>query len=96
MDEIRYGHWRDVAEAGDDKKKISASRWEIYINRELPVSVLHPKRGNIVWNSVKDNITEEKKEYEAIGLRGFDYKWFEKEGVWGLDMDYTGILISTI
>ena len=38
------------------------------------MSVLHPKRGNIVWNSVKDNITEEKKEYEAIGLRGFDYK----------------------
>ena len=27
----------------------------------------------------KDNIIEEKKDYEAIGLCGFDYKLFEEE-----------------
>ena len=43
------------------------------------MSVTNPKGGNIVWNSVKDNITEEKEDYEAIGLRGFDYKLFEEE-----------------
>ena len=31
MDEIRNDHWRDVAEKGDDKKNISALRWEVYI-----------------------------------------------------------------
>ena len=42
------------------------------------MSVPHPKGGNIVWTSVKDNITEEKEQCEAIGLSGFDYKLFEE------------------
>ena len=28
---------------------------------------------------MKDNIVEEKEDYNAIGLRGFDYKLFEEE-----------------
>ena len=45
------------------------------------MSVTNPKGGNIVWNCVEGNIIEEKEDYEAIGLRGFDYKLFEeKEG----------------
>ena len=28
---IREDHWRDVAEEGEDKKKIHALRWEVYI-----------------------------------------------------------------
>ena len=31
MDEIRDEHWRDVAEEGDDKKKIYDLRWEVYV-----------------------------------------------------------------
>ena len=31
LDEIREDHWRDVAEEGDDKKKIHILRWEIYV-----------------------------------------------------------------
>ena len=30
IDEIREEHWRDVAEEGDDKKKIHVLRWEVY------------------------------------------------------------------
>ena len=29
--EIRDEHWRDVAEEGDDKKKIHELRWEVYV-----------------------------------------------------------------
>ena len=49
------------------------------INREFSVSFPHPKGGNIVWTCVKDNIIEEKYQYEDIGLRGFEYKLFDKE-----------------
>ena len=42
------------------------------------MSVPHPKGGG-GWTCVKDNITNEKEEYEAIGLCGFDYKLFEEE-----------------
>ena len=47
--------------------------------------VPHLKGRNIVWTCVKDNIIEEKEDYKAVGLRGFDYKLFEKEeyGVFG-------------
>ena len=31
MDEIRDEHWRNVAEEGDDKKKMHDLRWEIYV-----------------------------------------------------------------
>ena len=31
MDAIREEHWRGVAEEGDDKKKMHALGWEIYI-----------------------------------------------------------------
>ena len=43
------------------------------------MSVLHPKWGVVVWTCVKGNITKGKDQYEDIGLRGFDYKLFEKE-----------------
>ena len=52
LDAIREEHWRDAYEEGDDKKKIHALRWEVYvkykeylIKREFLVSVPHPKRG---------------------------------------------------
>ena len=58
-------------------------RWEIYvkdkeefIKRYFSVSVPHQKEGNIVCTCVKNNIINEKEQYEAIGLRGFDYKLF--------------------
>ena len=43
------------------------------------LSVPHPKEGNIIWNCLKDNIIEEKDEYKAIEINGFDYKLFEEE-----------------
>ena len=43
------------------------------------VSIPHPKGENIVWTCVKDYIIEEKEDYEAIELRGFNYKLFEEE-----------------
>ena len=43
------------------------------------MSVPHPKGGDIVWTCVKDHIINENDTYEAIGLRGFDYKLFQEE-----------------
>ena len=37
---------------------------------------MYPKIGNIIWTCVEDNVTEEKEEYNAIGLCGFDYELF--------------------
>ena len=31
LDEIGEKHWRDVAEEDDEKKKIYALRWEVYV-----------------------------------------------------------------
>ena len=69
MDEIRNEHWRDVAEKGDDQKKISALRWEVYIKEKegfikgaSSVFVPHQKQGNIVWTCVRDNIIYKKEE----------------------------------
>ena len=44
------------------------------ITGDFGVYVLHPKWGDVVWACVKDDIIKEKEEYEAIELRGFDYK----------------------
>ena len=81
MEDSTEEHRRDVADDGDNKKKINALRWEVYfqekhelIKREFFVSAPNMKGGNIVWTNVKDNITKEKEDYEAIGLRGFDYE----------------------
>ena len=41
------------------------------------MSVPHPKGEVIVCTFVKDHIIDEKEKYEAIRLRGFDYKLFE-------------------
>ena len=42
-------------------------------------SVPHPEGGKSFWTCVKDNITEEKDQYKAIGLHGFGYKLFKEE-----------------
>ena len=67
-----------------------ALRWDVYvkdkgelIKREFPVSVSHPKGGGIVWTCANNHIINEKGKYEAIGIRGFDYKLFEEEEVGG-------------
>ena len=88
FDEIREDHQRDLAEESNDKKKIHALRWCVYvkekeeiITRSFSVSVPHPKGGKIVWTCVKDHVIEEKEDYKEIRLRGFDYSLFEeKEG----------------
>ena len=88
FNDIREYHWRDIAEENDNKKKIHALRWNLYvkekeelITREFLVSVPHPKGGTIVWTCVKDHVIDEKEDYKEIGLRGFDYSLFEeKEG----------------
>ena len=50
--------------------------------KEICFSVLYAsERGGIVWTFVKDNIIEEKEQYEYIGLSGFNYTLFEKD--WG-------------
>ena len=83
MDDIRFDkiwedHWRDLAKESNDKKKIHALRWCVYvkekeeiITRLFLVSVPHPKGGKIAWTSVKDHVIEEKEDYKEIGLRGF-------------------------
>ena len=40
--------------------------------------VTHPKGGDIVWDCVKDHIINDKEQYEAIGLHGFDNTLFEE------------------
>ena len=57
------------------------------------MSIPHLKGGNIVWNFVKDHIIEEKEQYEAIGLRGFDY--LRKRSVGGLERYYTLLVICS-
>ena len=47
------------------------------------VSIPHPKGGNIVWTGVKDQIIDENDNYKAIGLRGYEYKLFDREKGWG-------------
>ena len=49
---IREDHWRDVDEEGENKMKIHALGWEVYIKekgelikREFSVSFPHPKGG---------------------------------------------------
>ena len=86
MDEIGNEHWRGAAEEGRNKNNIHARRWEVYvkeqeefIKREFLVFVTYPKRENIVWTCVKDNIINEKEQYKSIGLCELDYKLFEEE-----------------
>ena len=94
FNEIREDHWRDFAEENDDKKKIHALRWNVYVKekeeliaRFFSVSVPHPKGGTIVWTCVKDHVIDKKEEYKEIGLRGFDYSLFEENVVGGNERD---------
>ena len=82
FDEIQEDHWRDLAEENDDKKKIHALRWNVYvrekeeiIKRAFSVSVPHPKGGTIVWTCVKYHVIDEKEDYKEISIRGFNYRY---------------------
>ena len=86
FDEIQEDHWRYLVEESNNKKKIHALRWCVYvkekedrITRSFSVSVPHPKGGKIVWTCVKYHVIEEKEYYKEIGLRGFDYSLFEEK-----------------
>ena len=63
FDKIWEDHWRDLAEESNDKNKIHALRWCVYVkNKEdlikisFFVSVPHPKGGKIVWTCEKDHV----------------------------------------
>ena len=45
------------------------------------MSVPHTKGGESFWTCVKNNVTKGGKQYDAIGISGFDYKLFEKSRV---------------
>ena len=86
MVDSREDNCRDVAQDGEDKRKINALRWYLYKKREREfdkyiflVAITHKKGGNIVWNCVKDNIIKDNEDYKAIGICAFDYKLFEEE-----------------
>ena len=86
FDKIWEDHWRDLAEESNNKKKIHALRWCVYVNekeeiitRSFSVSVPHPKGGKIAWTCVKDHVIEEKEEYKEIGICGFNYSLFEEK-----------------
>ena len=34
LDTIMEEHWRDVSDEGDEKKKIHALRWEVYVKEK--------------------------------------------------------------
>ena len=83
FDEIWEDNWRNLVEENDDKKKIHALRWNVYVKekeelimRAFSVSVPHPKGGIIFWTCVKDHLIDEKEDYKEIGLRGFDCSLF--------------------
>ena len=86
FDEIWENHWRDLAEENDNKNKIHALIWNVYvkekeelIKRAFLVSVPHTKWGTIVLTCVKDHVIDKKEDYKEIGLRGFDYSLFEEK-----------------
>ena len=86
MEDSRQDNCRDVAEDGEDKMKIHSLRWDIYtrqkqdlIKREFLVSVPHPKGGGRCLDLCEGSHHRGKDQYEAIRLRGFDYKLFEEE-----------------
>ena len=90
MEDSREENLRDVAKDDENKIKIHALRWDVYTRykeeltkREFSVSIQHPKRGNIVWTCVKENIIKGKENCGDIGLHGFDYKLFEEDEVGG-------------
>ena len=83
----RKNHWKDVLEENhQDKGEVYPLMWEVYIKEKqellmsyFSMAVPHLKIGNIVWTSVEDNIINEKEEYKAIRLHGFNYSLFEEE-----------------
>ena len=78
-------NYRDIAEEGDDKKKIHEMRWEVYVKEKEELikgdfwCPFHIRKGGIIWTCVKDPIIDEKNQYKAIGIRVFDFKLFEEE-----------------
>ena len=86
MDEIRYKHWRDIAEEVYNKNKMHALMWQIYakqkqylIKRSFLVSVPHPKGVDVVCTCVNDHIIDEMEKCETIRLHRFYYNFFEEE-----------------
>ena len=76
MEDIRFDiiwedNWRDLAEENNNKKKIHALIWNVYvkekeelITRVFLVSVPHPKLGTIVGTCVKYHVIDEKEDYK--------------------------------
>ena len=86
MEDRMEQNWRGVFEYCGDKSNMHTLVWYVYtrdkyqlIKIEFLVSVPHPECRTFFWTCVKDNTIEEKEDYKAIGLNGFDYKLFEEE-----------------
>ena len=71
----------------DDKKLIlHANRWGVYMNEKEAliksgyyVEVSGSDRKKVLWEMVDDRAVEEGKDYDKIGLRGFDFNLFGKD-----------------
>ena len=76
MEDIRFDiiwedNWGDLAEENNNKKKIHALIWNVYvkekeelITRAILVSFPQPKLGTIVATGVKYTVIDEKEDYK--------------------------------
>ena len=94
FNKIWEDNWRDIAEENDDKKKIHALRWDVYvkekeelITREFSVSVPHPKGGAIVCTCVKDQVIDEMRTTKRSGYLVLTINYLRRRRVGGNERD---------
>ena len=91
LDNDRKRHWRTVFEDNDggvdDKKAfIHAKMCDIYVNKNEKiikggylVEVVSSYRKKVIWGVVDDHVVEEEKYRAKIGIRGFDFNFFDED-----------------
>ena len=111
LDDKRERHWRMAFEYNDGgvddaKALLHAKRWDIYANEKeklvkggYSVEVVGNDKKKVLWEVVDDHVLEEPTDHEEIGLRGFDFNYFDEdeEGVvreGSSDFPYLPMLIN--
>ena len=97
IDDERERHWRMVFKENDggvedEKALLHDKRWDVYVNEKenivkggYLVEVVSHEKNKVLWGVVDDHVVEEPTDNEEIGLRGFDFNFFDEDeegGCW--------------
>ena len=91
LDDYRDCHWKMVFEendggVNDNKALLHDKKWDVYVNKKETLikggylmEVVDNDGKKVILEVQDDHVAEETTDHDEIGLRGFDFNFFDEE-----------------